>query len=59
MLLVWNVTLSKDVLVQVWESAANVKLVTQMGYKVLFPLPLRFPQARTTTTEQYPMRWKG
>jgi hypothetical protein len=34
MLLVWNVTLNKDVLVQVWQSAANAKLVTGMGYQV-------------------------
>lgn len=35
MLLVWNITLNKDVVVQVWQSAENVKLATQQGYQVL------------------------
>ena len=34
MLLQWNVSLNKEVLVQVWQSAANIKLTTSMGYKV-------------------------
>lgn len=34
MLLDWNVTLNKDVVVQVWQSAANAKLVTSQGYQV-------------------------
>ena len=34
MLLQWNVSLDKEVLVQVWQSAANIKLATSMGYKV-------------------------
>jgi hexosaminidase len=34
MLLQWNVTLNKEVLVQVWQSAANIKLATSKGYKV-------------------------
>ena len=34
MLLTWNVTLDKNVVVQVWQSAANAKLTTQKGYKV-------------------------
>ena len=34
MLLQWNVSLNKQVLVQVWQSEANIKLTTSMGYKV-------------------------
>ena len=45
MLLVWNVTLDKDVLVQVWQSAANAKLVTQAGYQV----PLKKTRRGLTT----------
>ena len=37
MLLVWNVTLDKDVIVQVWQSAANAKLTTGQGYQVRSP----------------------
>ena len=39
MLLQWNVTLNKEVLVQVWQSAANIKHATSMGYKVPPPAP--------------------
>jgi hypothetical protein len=42
MLLQWNVSLNKQVLVQVWQSAANIKLATSMGYKVP-PFPPSLP----------------
>lgn len=35
MLLTWNIALDKDVVVQVWQSAANVKLTTQQGYRTI------------------------
>jgi hexosaminidase len=35
MLLVWNVTLDKSVIVQVWRSAANAQLVTGQGYQTI------------------------
>ena len=37
MLLVWNITMNKDVVVQVWQSAANAKLTTGQGYQVHMP----------------------
>ena len=39
MLLEWNVSLNKNVVIQVWQSAANAKLTTSRGYQVapLFP----------------------
>jgi hypothetical protein len=37
MLLEWNLTLNKNVLVQIWESAQSVKEVTQKGYQVPTP----------------------
>ena len=37
MLLFWNLTLSPEVVVQVWQSAKNLQLVTQKGYKVYLP----------------------
>jgi hexosaminidase len=35
MLLQWNISLSKDTIVQVWQSAANAKLTTAAGYQTI------------------------
>lgn len=35
MLLDWNITLGKDVVVQSWISADSIKKITSMGYKVI------------------------